>query len=96
MSIGLNPTKAEIDSTIGNLARQVQEHFARVTTIKFYLDGTLDAELIAKGYLQAEVNTIKSAFTDLAQLNTLYIGGATLGVAKDFRAFTKLLWGLGV
>jgi hypothetical protein len=41
------------------------------------------------------VNTLKSAMSDLDQLRTIFVGSATLGVAKDFRTFAKRLCGLG-
>jgi hypothetical protein len=38
---------------------------------------------------------LKSAFTDLNQLNEIYYGRQTLTTAKDFTTFAKLLVGLG-
>jgi hypothetical protein len=38
---------------------------------------------------------LKSAFADLTQLGTIWTGSAALPAAKDFRAFVRLLWGVG-
>jgi hypothetical protein len=95
MSVGLAITKQEIDSRAGDIARGFQRHFNDVATLQSYLAQTADADLVALGYTQGEVAILKSAFTDLAQLTTIWSGSATLPAAKDFRTFVRQVWGVG-
>lgn len=95
MSVGLPVTKLEIDTRAGDLARAFQRGFAQTETLKDYLDATLDADLIALGYTQAEVTNLKTAVNELHQLFTIWTGAANLASAKDFRTFVKRIWGLG-
>lgn len=93
--VGLNPAKSEIDTVSGGILRDIHTSLDRAKKFKFWLDSKSDADLIAMGYVQAEVDNMKSAYADADQLSTLYAGSATLGVAKDFRTFMRRLWGLG-
>ncbi len=95
MSVGLPVTKSEIDTRAGDIARAFQNNFIDVATLQTYLASTPDADLVALGYTSGEVATIKSAFADLTQLGTIWTGSAALPAAKDFRAFVRLLWGVG-
>lgn len=95
MSVGISVTKQEIDSRAGEIASRFQGAFDDVAILKLYLDATPDETLVDLGYSAQEVATIKTAFTDLSQLGTLWVGTATLTTPKDFRAFAKQLWGLG-
>jgi hypothetical protein len=95
MSVGLPVTKTEIDQRAGDLARSFQRAFDDVAVMKTYLDATVDAELVALGYTSEEVATLKTAFTDLTQLGTIWIGAAALPTAQDFRTFVRRLWGVG-
>lgn len=93
--VGLSVTKADIDAIAGATARSVNVVFRDVVFFKAYLDTKTDGDLIALGYVQAEVDSLRSAFGDLKQLTDIFNGAATLGVAKDFKTFAKRLWGLG-
>lgn len=95
MSVGLAVTKGEIDSRAGDIARTFQRAFEDVGTMKTYLDATVEADLIALGYTANEVAVLKTAWADLAQLATIWIGSAALPAAKDFRQFVRQLWGVG-
>lgn len=95
MSIGLPATKQEIDSRSGDIARSFQRSFDDVLTMQSYLQATANADLVALGYTDTEVNVLKSAFSDLAQLGTIFVGQAALAQAKDFRTFARQLWGVG-
>jgi hypothetical protein len=95
MSVGLPVTKAEIDTRAGDLARAFQDHFADVATMQTYLEATPNADLIALGYTDQEVATLKTAFTDLSQLAKIWAGLEGLPAAKDFRTFVRQLWGVG-
>lgn len=97
MSVGIIPDKGAIDNTSGSLCRDLNNLFGRIVAFDAWLDGQPDADLIsAYGYSQADVDRLKSAFSDLAQLQTIYTGAANLANAKDFRTFAKLLAGFNL
>lgn len=95
MSVGLPVSKNEIDGRAGDIARSLQRVFRDVLTLKSYLDQTPDADLVTLGYTEAEVATLKTAWSDLFELSTIWSGQANLTNAKDFRTFVRQLWGVG-
>jgi hypothetical protein len=95
MSVGLPVTKAEVDTRAGDIARGFQDHFADVATMQGFLLATPAADLELLGYTADEVASLKTAFTDLAQLGTIWTGAAALPAPKDFRTFVRRLWGVG-
>lgn len=95
MSVGILATKGEIDSRMGQLARDFQKLFRDELILKSYLDSTLDADLVAMGYTEGEVAILKSAIADLDQLRRVSEGEEALAAAKDFTTFVRLLWGVG-
>ena len=95
MSFGLPVTKAEVDGRAGDIARGFQKHFEDVATMQGYLTATPEADLIALGYTADDVATLKTAFSDLAQLGRIWAGAEPLAAAKDFRVFVSRLWGVG-
>jgi hypothetical protein len=95
MSVGMAVSKSEIDTRAGDITRGFQKAFDDVLTLKSFLDDTVDTDLVALGYTQAEVTLLKSAFADLATLTTIWTGTAAQSVAYDFRTFVKQLWGVG-
>jgi hypothetical protein len=95
MSVGLPVTKDEIDMRAGDLARSFQRTFGDVVTMQQFLLATPTETLVALGYSDQEVATLKTAFTDLTELANIWIGATALPAAKDFRAFVKQLWGVG-
>ena len=94
MSVGFTKTKADIDARAGSVALDIRGVFDRIQTLKTTLDTLTDPQLVALGYVQAEVDTLRSAMGDLDQLRTIYQGTANLASAKDFRTFAKLLTGV--
>lgn len=96
MSIGIIATKGEIDSRMGQLARDYQKVFRDLAVLKGYFDATTDPTLIALGFTSGETAILKSAIGDLNQLYDISRGVATLPVAKDFTTFVRQLWGVGV
>jgi hypothetical protein len=95
MSVGLPVTKAEVDTRAGDIARAFQRSFEDVLTMQTYLEATPNADLVALGYSDQEVATIKTAFADLTQLSHIWVGAEALPAAKDFRTFVRQLWGVG-
>lgn len=96
--VGLQPTKANIDNTSGSIVLSLEDLFARVDRFQTFLLATPDATLTSApySYTAGEVATLKSAFTDLAQLAAIYRNQQNLATAKDFRAFAKQLIGFGL
>ena len=94
MSVGLTASKADIDAQAGNTALTVREAFRTVQVFQAWLLTQPDANLTALGYTSGEVANLKSAFTDLDKLRTIYEGTATQTPAYDFRTFAKLLVGV--
>lgn len=95
MPVGLTVTKSEIDTRAGDIARNFQRQFEDVATMQGYLLATSEADLIALGYTADDVASLKTAFTDLAQLAKIWTGAEPLPAAKDFRVFVSRLWGIG-
>jgi hypothetical protein len=95
MSIGITVGKSEIDSRMGQLARDYQKVFRDLAILKSYFDATADPTLVALGYTAGEVAILKSAIADLNQLYDISRGAVNLAVIKDFNAFVRQLWGVG-
>lgn len=88
--------KNTVNARVGSLAQQVDGALLRIQQFKLFLDTIPDATLIsAYGYVQADIDVIRSSLVDLEQLRTIYQGTANLAVAKDFRAFAKQLYAFG-
>lgn len=96
MPIGILVTKGEIDSRMGQLARDYQKLWRDLAILKTYFDATANGTIEALGYSAAEVAVLKSAIADLNQLYDISRGSANLAVAKDFQSFVRQLWGVGV
>ena len=96
MSVGFTVTKADLDARAGSIALDLRSVLDRVRIYKQTLDTLSVANLQALGYAVSpdEASILKSAFSDLDQLRTIYEGTANLTVAKDFRTFAKLLTGV--
>jgi hypothetical protein len=95
MSVGHPISKQEIDILAGDIARAFQDRFIDVGTMQSFLLATPNADLEALGYTADDVATLKTAFTDLAQLANIWAGQEALAAAKDFRVFVSRLWGVG-
>ena len=94
MSVGLPVTKTEIDTRGGDIARAFQKSFEDVLTMQTYLEATPNPDLVALGYTDQEVATLKTAFADLTELASIWSGGPGT-VPKDYRTFVRQLWGVG-
>lgn len=102
MTVGDQVTQAEINATALQIVRQLYSAFTNIQRFQAYLTATPDATIL--GYptggsvalVQADINVLKSAFTDLNLLRTVFEGTATQGSLKDFRAFAGQLLGPGL
>ncbi|SRR6266568_507931 len=100
MSVGYPVTKADFDAMSGRLAQSVRDDLYACSRFCALLQSSpwADANLIALGYTQAEVTTLKAAFTDLGgtgiSLYNIAHGGALPGGPNDFFFNAKLLTGV--
>lgn len=94
MSLGFPQLKLDVDARAGQLALTVRDSLTDVLAFKSWLDTKSDASLIALGYVQGEVDTLRSAYVDLAQLGAVYQGTGVRLLAYDYRTFAKLLTGV--
>lgn len=76
MSVGYPVTKSVIDNGAGSLMIQLRDNLAQVKRFNAFLGqaAQADAALIALGYTQAEVTSLKAAFTVLDQFRQCWEG----------------------
>lgn len=95
MAVGLTPSKSEIDTIAGVVARDLHAALRKVEAFQYFLNGKSDAELVTIGYTVDEVAVLRSAFGDAMELNRIYKGNQLLSVVKDFRTFLRQIFGMG-
>ena len=91
-------TKSQFDALMNQVIQNLDQAFLQVQQIQTIMAAHVDADFTAAntnpgptGYAAGDVTTMKSAFSDLDLLRTVYQGTATQGTIKDFRAFAKLI-----
>jgi hypothetical protein len=94
MTVGYPVDKRDVDSKAGQLAVQLRDTFEKIRIFKERLDSVTDPQMTALGYTAGDINTIRTAYTDLAQLRDIYLGDAALGSVKDFEASARPLTGV--
>jgi hypothetical protein len=76
MAVGIGTSRGQIDSSAGSLVQQLERTFTQMHELKTFLDATTDAVLTDQNgvykYTQAEVDILKSAYADLATVETDY------------------------
>lgn len=91
-----NLDRNQINSSAVAIAKDLDRVFLRIAEMKIFLDGYPDGNLIADlGYVQGDINILKSAITDADALRLVYQGTNPQVSVKDFRLFLKQIWGLG-
>lgn len=90
MAIGNPATKADVNATITQVARQLHGAFNTIDQFKIWLDATIDSDLTTMGFTGADIAQLRSAMTDAAQLATVFRGAGTRTPAYDYRTFLKL------
>ena len=83
-----------LNGRAGAIAASLHTAFMHVREMRAQLLAITDADLLALGFAQPDIDNIKSAFADLDQLRTIYEGSATLGVAKNFTTVPRRLMGV--
>jgi hypothetical protein len=93
MSIGIAPTSAaEVNNIVGGTARSLYSVLNQVKQIQAWLLAT-DLKAAPYSFSVGDEANIKSAYTDLDKLRTVFEGTATQTPAYDARTFAKLLIG---
>jgi hypothetical protein len=90
--------KAQFDALMNQTIQNLDQALLQVQQIQVIMAAHVDGDFTAAntnpgptGYVQADVTTMKSAFSDLDLLRTIYQGTGTQSTTKDFRAFAKLI-----
>jgi len=90
-------SKAQFDSLMNGCIQNLDGALLQAQAIQAFFTAHPDADFTTTSgagpinYASGDVTNMKSAFSDLDQLRTIYQGSATLGTAKDFRTFAKLI-----
>jgi len=99
MTIGRSISKAELDSVCDQIAHTLYRTMENIDQVQAFLAGFSSAQLITAGYCtdSTDADRLKSAFTDMSNLSTIWQGGAATGtMPRDHRLFAKWLLGVGV
>jgi hypothetical protein len=94
MSVGFATDKGTIDSTVGSLARAIQQWSARVPTFKDWLDTMPDADLEGLGYSASDVALLRSSVGDMFTLTQVYIGAIDHTPAASLQVFVERVAGI--
>jgi hypothetical protein len=95
MSVGLNPSKLDIDQVAGDIARAFFYQFRRAENLKYFLDGKADLDLEGMGYSAADVANLRSAATVLDNMRKAWEGTLAITPAADQRTFPRRICGMG-
>lgn len=96
MAAGIIVTKSVLDLQLGALVNQGINWMESVRRMKAWLDTKTDQDLIDLGYVQGDVDLMKSAYTDLNNLRLLATAQRTQATENDFFFFGRQLAGTGV
>jgi hypothetical protein len=94
MPVGIPVDKSTLDTTAGRTVLQLAQTFDQVVRLKNWLDAKTDAELLALGYVAAEITLLRASFTDLSNLVKVARGQGTQAAANDFFFNARKLTGL--
>lgn len=100
MTVGRPLGQAEINAMAGSLAIMIRDSLRQASDFSDLLNNTTiipnDAFLTAMGFTQAEVNTLRAAFTDAKALRQVAIGAATQPTTNNFLFNLQKLTGTAV
>lgn len=94
MTAGFQVTRASLDQRAGSIVVAGEAWFEDVERLKAWLDAQSDSVLVALGYTQAEVDVLKSSFTDIHNLRQVAYGQGTQAVANNFFFWGQKLRGI--
>jgi hypothetical protein len=108
MSLGTQPTKADVDAMLTDITRSLNIAFDRIRNAEVWELAQLDAFFTGLGYSSNDITTLRTIIRDLDSLRQVYegtsvvvAGGAPgdgtvqVGNGRDFRAFAKQAWEFG-
>lgn len=91
-----NLDRGQINAQAVQIAKDLDRIFIRAQELNTFLVGYPDGNLISDfGYVQGDINILKSALADVDALRLVYQGTNPQTSVKDFRLFLKQIWGLG-
>lgn len=96
MSAGVPFNKDAVNNSLGSVVQQVYAALDNVRKVQAALTATPNQTLLDLGFAQADIDSMKSAYTDLDNLRQVFEGGRTQATAYDFRTFAKRLIGIGL
>lgn len=77
-----------ITTRVAGQLQTLDRTFLQIQQLNTFLLTIPDATLTSLyGFVQADVNVLRSALNDIEQLRTIYQGSVNLPTAKDFRTF---------
>jgi len=86
-NIGIGVTKGDISYICGQICLQLKINFDKAVNVNAFLLTQTDEVLIEMGFIQGEIDTIKSALADLAYMKE---------TAFNSSPHVKLLYGMGI
>lgn len=93
--IGPQLTAADVNATCAQIVRQVYSAMDNVRRFEAFLAAT-SLQAAPYGMTAADESQMKSTFTDLDKLRTIFEGTATQATNYDFRTFAKQALGTGL
>lgn len=93
---GVPFNKDAVNHSLGSVVQQVYASLDNVRKVQAALVATPNQTFLDMGFTQADVDSMKSAFTDLDNLRQVFEGGRNQTTAYDFRTFAKRLIGIGL
>jgi len=97
MSAGRSISKDELNNAAAAVASSLFATMDNIAKVKAVLDGYSSAQLVSLfGFVQADADVLKSAFTDMDKIRQIFTGAATQASTNDFRVFAKQLLGTGL
>lgn len=96
MSAGNPQGLSDWNNRAGQLAIQLREILHNIQVFKSELDAVTDATLTGLGMAQTDVDDLRSAYADAADLATIFTGGASIHLTGtyNYTQFLKLLYGV--
>jgi hypothetical protein len=92
MSVGVQPSTAQVNSQMAAMALALRNDFQSITNFSNWLNTVQVAGLEAMGFSAQDAAIIISSAGNMASLAAIYQGGAP-GAAFNYMANTYPLWG---
>lgn len=96
MTVGIVVEKQQVDTLVGELARDLNRVMERIGEAFDFLSTLDEAAFVALGFTAEDYALVVSWYNDTRQLQQVYLGAAAQPNAVDFRTWARRLWGTGV